>query len=251
MRGWQSSHNHFVVSDTSLKPFQACDCVLHSSARVSSTNRQHASAQGLAGSVLAPGGLLPLQRAFTTSAAPWKASEPAFEHSEERDECSFQTKIWEVLQTKDTGRRLWVSDECMVLDAVKRMAQNDVGSLLVYDKDKAGPDGEVPTSIAACVGIITERDYLKKVVLKGLASANTPVSKIMTPQGQLAVLTPQHSVLEAMDLMVKYNVRHVPVIEPKAANMAGVLSMKDVIKVLLDDRKHEVDSLKDYIHGSW
>jgi signal-transduction protein with cAMP-binding, CBS, and nucleotidyltransferase domain len=49
-------------------------------------------------------------------------------------------------------------------------------------------------------------------MLKGLASANTPVSKIMTPQESLAVLTPQHSVLEAMDLMVKYNVRHVPVV---------------------------------------
>jgi CBS domain-containing protein len=55
-------------------------------------------------------------------------------------------------------------------------------------------------------------DYLKKVMLKGLASPTTPVSKIMTPQEALAVLTPQHSVLEAMDLMVKYNVRHVPVV---------------------------------------
>eukprot|EP00878_Enallax_costatus_P022158 GHUV01023498.1.p1 GENE.GHUV01023498.1~~GHUV01023498.1.p1 ORF type:complete len:237 (+),score=66.88 GHUV01023498.1:83-712(+) len=205
--------------------------------------------RAFAGGVLAPGGLLPLQRAFTSSAAPWKASEPAFEHSEDRDECSFQTKIWEVLQTKIDSRRLWVSDECMVLDAVKKMAAGDVGSLLVYDKDKAGPGGEVPTSISSCVGIVTERDYLKKVMLKGLASSTTPVSRIMTPQEQLAVLTPQHSVLEAMDLMVKYNVRHVPVIED--SNMAGVLSMKDVIKVLLDDRKHEVDSLKDYIHGSW
>jgi CBS domain-containing protein len=156
-----------------------------------------------------------------------------------------------VLQTKDDGRRLWVSDECMVLDAVKKMSQNDVGSLLVYDKDKAGPGGEVPTSIDACVGIVTERDYLKKVMLKGLASPTTPRSKIKTPHAARAVLTPQHSVLEAMDLMVKYNVRHVPVIDPKAANMAGVLSMKDVIKVLLDDRKHEVDAMKDYIHGSW
>lgn len=75
-------------------------------------------------------------------------------------------------------------------------------------------------------------------MLKGLASPTTPVSKIMTPQEKLAVLTPQHSVLEAMDLMVKYNVRHVPVVSSSefvvltvtfvtecVTNMLGVLSL--------------------------
>lgn len=190
-----------------------------------------------------------LQRAISSSSAQWKASEPAFEHHDD-EECSFQTKINEVLQMKKSdGQKLWVSDECMVLDAVRKMAKNDVGSLLVYDKDKVGPGGEVPKNVDACVGIITERDYLKKVIVQGLASATTPVSKIMTPNEELAVLTPEHSVLEAMDLMIKYNVRHVPVIDKNC--MAGVLSMKDVVKVLLDDQKHEIDSLKDYIHGSW
>eukprot|EP00878_Enallax_costatus_P007392 GHUV01007741.1.p2 GENE.GHUV01007741.1~~GHUV01007741.1.p2 ORF type:complete len:153 (+),score=54.43 GHUV01007741.1:612-1070(+) len=150
---------------------------------------------------------------------------------------------------KSDGQKLWVSDECMVLDAVRKMASNDVGSLLVYDKDKVGPGGEVPKNLDACVGIITERDYLKKVILQGLASATTKVSRIMTPSEELAVLTPEHSVLEAMDLMIKYNVRHVPVIDQHC--MVGVMSMKDVVKVLLDDQKHEIDSLKDYIHGSW
>jgi signal-transduction protein with cAMP-binding, CBS, and nucleotidyltransferase domain len=55
-------------------------------------------------------------------------------------------------------------------------------------------------------------DYLKKIIVKGLSSATTPVSKIMTAADQLAVLTPEHSVLEAMDLMLRYNVRHVPVV---------------------------------------
>lgn len=179
-----------------------------------------------------------------------KASEPAFEHKEDDEGCAFQTKIFEVLQLKEeAAEKLWVSDECMVLDAVRRMAGNDVGSLLVYDRDKAGPGGAVPTSVEACVGIITERDYLKKVIVRGLASATTPVSAVMTPSAELAVLTPQHSVLEAMELMVKLNVRHVPVAD--RSSMAGVLSMKDVVKVLLDDQKHEIDSLKDYIHGGW
>lgn len=190
-----------------------------------------------------------LARSFLTTAGSGKAAEPAFEHQEEQDGCAFQTKIFEVLQMKNEERdKLWVSDECMVLDAVKKMASNDVGSLLVYDKDKAS-GGHIPTSADACVGIITERDYLKKIIVRGLASATTPVSAIMTPAEQLAVLTPQHSVLEAMHAMIKLNIRHVPVIDKDA--MTGVLSMKDVVRVLLDDQKHEIDSLKDYIHGGW
>jgi CBS domain-containing protein len=190
-----------------------------------------------------------LQRGIATSIGPAKASEPAFEHHEDEGS-AFQTKIFEVLQCKkDVAAKLWVSDECTVLDAVKRMAANDVGSLLVYDKDKAGPGGEFPTTVDACVGIITERDYLKKIIVKGLSSATTPVSTIMTEADKLAVLTPEHSVLEAMDLMLRYNVRHVPVMDRNA--MVGVLSMKDVVRILFEDSKHEIDSLKDYIHGGW
>lgn len=58
-------------------------------------------------------------------------------------------------------------------------------------------------------------DYLKKIIVKGLSSATTPVSKIMTAADKLAVLTPEHSVLEAMDLMLRYNVRHVPVVSAR------------------------------------
>jgi CBS domain-containing protein len=71
----------------------------------------------------------------------------------------------------------------------------------------------------------------------------------MTEADKLAVLTPEHSVLEAMDLMLRYNVRHVPVMDRNA--MVGVLSMKDVVRILFEDSKHEIDSLKDYIHGGW
>jgi CBS domain-containing protein len=193
--------------------------------------------------------LAPWQRTFVSSTAAGKASEPAFEHQEDEG-CAFQTKIFEVLQLKkEEGRKLWVSDECTVLDAVKKMAANDVGSLLVYDKDKTAPGGDIPTNVEACVGIITERDYLKKIIVRGLSSATTPVSTIMTPAEQLAVLTPEHSVLEAMDLMIRYNVRHVPVMDRQA--MVGVMSMKDVVRTLFEDQKHEIDSLKDYIHGGW
>lgn len=64
--------------------------------------------------------------------------------------------------------------------------------------------------------MLPSADYLKKVIVRGLASATTPVSAVMTPSAELAVLTPQHSVLEAMELMVKLNVRHVPVVRTVA-----------------------------------
>jgi signal-transduction protein with cAMP-binding, CBS, and nucleotidyltransferase domain len=69
-------------------------------------------------------------------------------------------------------------------------------------------------------------------MLKGLASPTTPVSKIMTPQESLAVLTPQHSVLEAMDLMVKYNVRHVPVVSIGCVCVTRSLLMSLVFTVM-------------------
>lgn len=72
-----------------------------------------------------------------------------------------------------------------------------------------------------CVLSVCPTDYLKKIIVKGLSSATTPVSKIMTAADKLAVLTPEHSVLEAMDLMLRYNVRHVPVVSTQLGEGLG------------------------------
>ena len=86
------------------------------------------------------------------------------------------------------------------------------------------------------------------MVVQGHDSAATPVSAIMTPALRLAVLTPDHSVLEAMELCVKHNVRHVPIMDDTA--MVGILSIKDIVKVLLEEQQKVISSLREYIRGT-
>lgn len=191
------------------------------------------------------------RQGITTTAASWKASQPAYveEAHESDDECAFQTRIGEVLQLKEEDTpKLWCADKDLVIEAVRKMAKNNVGSLLVFDKKAVMPH-HPPSCVETCVGIITERDYLTKVVVEGRNSLTTHVQEIMTPAHKLKMLTPEHSVLEAMEIMIHHNVRHVPVMDKKA--MVGILSIKDVVKVLLDDQKAEIHQLKDYIHGSY
>jgi len=143
--------------------------------------------------------------------------------------------------------KLWCADHNLVIEAVRKMTKQNVGSLLVFDGNQVTCDS--PSSASACVGIITERDYLTKVVVQGKNSHCTKVAEIMTPAQKLRILTPHHTVLEAMEVMVQHNVRHIPVIDDHA--MCGILSMKDVLKILLEDQKQEINQLKDYIHGSY
>ena len=93
----------------------------------------------------------------------------------------------------------------------------------------------------------SKTDYLTKMVVQGRDSGATPVAAIMTPALRLAVLTPDHSVLEAMELCVKHNVRHVPVM---GDTVVGILSIKDIVKVLLDEQQKVIVSLQDYIRGT-
>jgi len=190
-------------------------------------------------------------RGIASSSSLWKASEPAYAetaHEHDDEVCAFKTTIGEILSLKEEDRgKLWCADHNLVIEAVRKMCKFNVGSLLVFDGNQVTCDS--PTSAASCVGIITERDYLTKVVVHGKNSHCTKVSEIMTPAQKLRVLTPKHSVLEAMEVMVQNNVRHIPVMDSNA--MLGILSMKDVMKVLLDDQKQEIDQLKDYIHGSY
>lgn len=192
-----------------------------------------------------------MTRSSQTTSSVWKASEPAYEEAHhEDDECAFQTKIGEILSLKEEDRsKLWCADHNLVIEAVRKMAKAGVGSLLVFDGNQLERGEANPTSASSCMGIITERDYLTKVVVQGKNSHCTKVSEIMTPAQKLRVLTPSHTVIEAMEVMVQHNVRHVPVMDSNA--MVGVLSMKDVVKVLLDDQKQEINQLKDYIHGSY
>jgi CBS domain-containing protein len=131
------------------------------------------------------------------------------------------------------GRAFWsVSPNAMVIDALRLMAEKDVGALLVLE---AG----------SLVGIISERDYARKVILKGRSSLQTPVREIMT-QAVLFV-RPGQTVEECMALMTEKRIRHLPVL--LEGQVVGVISIGDVVKASIDAKDFMIKQLENYITG--
>jgi CBS domain-containing protein len=112
------------------------------------------------------------------------------------------------------------------------MAENDIGAVLVLDGDEL-------------VGILTERDYARKVVLVGRSSKDSPVSAIMTPE--LVWVTPQRSIEECMELMTERRVRHLPVMDGR--RVVGLISIGDLVKATIDEQEFTIRELKNYIAG--
>jgi CBS domain-containing protein len=119
-----------------------------------------------------------------------------------------------------------------VYDAIKSMADNHIGSLIVMQNKHI-------------VGIITERDYSRNVILKGKSSANTPVKDIMTTN--VLCTKPEQTIEEAMALMTDKRVRHLPVVEND--NIIGVVSIGDLVKTIISEQKHIIEQLEHYING--
>jgi CBS domain-containing protein len=118
-----------------------------------------------------------------------------------------------------------------VLEAIKTMAQRHVGALLVMKGNEL-------------VGIISERDYARKVILLGRSSNDTPVSQIMS--SPVHTVTPKRSVEDCMRLMTQHRVRHLPVVE--SGRVVGVISIGDLVKAVIEDQRHTIEQLEDYIH---
>jgi CBS domain-containing protein len=118
-----------------------------------------------------------------------------------------------------------------VLDAVKVMAQRHVGALLVMKGSEL-------------VGIVSERDYARKVILLGRASSDTPVAQIMSTP--VHTVTPKGSVQDCMRLMTERRVRHLPVVEN--GRVIGVISIGDLVKAVIEDQRQTIEQLEDYIH---
>ncbi len=119
-----------------------------------------------------------------------------------------------------------------VRTAIQLMADHFVGALPVLE------DGRL-------AGIISERDYARKVVLMGRKSTETIVGTIMT--APVIVVGPQHSVNECMQLMTDKRIRHLPVVED--GELVGVISIGDCVKAVIDEQKHEIEDLRRYIAG--
>jgi CBS domain-containing protein len=128
----------------------------------------------------------------------------------------------------------WLSPEATVYDAIELMAQKGVGALMVLV-------GEKP------VGIISERDYARKVILKGHSSKDTRVQDIMTRD--LVTVTPEHTVGECMRIITDRRVRHLPVME--RGSLAGMISIGDVVRAIIAAQSDAIRQLSSYITGDY
>jgi CBS domain-containing protein len=139
--------------------------------------------------------------------------------------------IQEILGHK--GSRVWsISPDAMVFDAIQLMSDKNVGALLVLQDEKL-------------VGIISERDYTRKVALKGKSSKQTAVKEILS--GHLIQVTPEHTVEECMRLMTDHRVRHLPVLE--GDQVLGVVSIGDLVNWIISAQSSTIHQLQTYISG--
>ena len=121
-----------------------------------------------------------------------------------------------------------------VVDALKLMAENNIGSVVVTDTK------------GNYLGIVTERDYSRKVILKGKSSTDTPVSEIMSTD--FPKVTPQDTIEQCMQLMSAKNIRYLPVYD--ADDLHGIISINDVVKETILIQQETISQLKDYLHAS-
>ncbi len=141
------------------------------------------------------------------------------------------TTVRQLLDQK--GRKIWsISPDATVFDAVAKMADKDIGSLVVMDGD-------------AIVGMITERHYARNVVLKGKTSPATPIRDIM--EKHVVVAQPEQSVEQCMAIMTDKRIRHLPVVDGE--KLIGVISIGDLVKSIIGDQQFTIGQLEHYIHG--
>jgi CBS domain-containing protein len=129
------------------------------------------------------------------------------------------------------GRKVWsVGPDSTVYDALRLMADKDIGAVLVVSGEEL-------------VGVLSERDYARQVVLKGKASRDTPVREIMT--SRVIYIRPEQTLEDCMALMTDKHVRHLPVVV--GGKIEGLLSIGDVVKAVISEKQFLIQQLENYI----
>ena len=131
------------------------------------------------------------------------------------------------------GHLLGVPPDTSVFEALKRMADRNVGALLVVEGEKLA-------------GIFSERDYARKVILKGKASREIPVDEIMSTR--VVFVRPNQTIDECMALMTEKRIRHLPVLQ--SGKLIGLISIGDVVKTVISEQEFIIHQLENYISGT-
>jgi signal-transduction protein with cAMP-binding, CBS, and nucleotidyltransferase domain len=138
-------------------------------------------------------------------------------------------RVGSILAHQKASTVWWIDPNAMVFNAIQLMDEKNVGALPVLEHGKL-------------VGIVSERDYTRKVILKGRASKDTPVSDIMTRQ--VLTVNPSSSITECMRIMTERHVRHLPVLD--GTSLVGILSIGDVLNWIVWAQKATIDNLERY-----
>jgi CBS domain-containing protein len=142
------------------------------------------------------------------------------------------TTVRQILDSKKKNQIISVSPDDVVLEALTKMASSDVSAVLVLENERL-------------VGIFTERDYARKLVLQGRASKDTRIGDLMTQN--LLTISPSQTVDDVMSLMTENRFRHLPVVD--RGQLIGIVTIGDAVKAVIDEQKQTIDQLAGYISG--